>query len=115
LPEGDTGWIDATIAESTRVPEAPFSGIGHALARLRASGCSDADLTEVARGMQAALLAALCYQLSDPGSLEPEVAGMSWALVQLDANGAVLGEIAGLHESVLETDPTGREMRPRDA
>ena len=25
----------------------------------------------------------------------------------------ILGRVEGLHESVLETDPTGREMRPK--
>jgi hypothetical protein len=39
---------------------------------------------------------------------------MAWALVQIGDDGDVLGNIGGLHESVLETDPTGREMRPRD-
>ena len=115
LPDGETSWIDPTIAESERVPDAPFAGVGFALARLRAAGAADADVTDVARGMQAALLAAICYQLEDPGELEPEVADVGWALVQVDPAGVVLGEIGGLHESVLETDPTGREMRPPDA
>ncbi len=38
---------------------------------------------------------------------------VAWALAQVDDAGNVLGGIGGLHESVLETDPTGREMRPR--
>ena len=65
------------------------------------------------RATQAEALAGLCYLLADPGELEPEVANMSWALVQLDANGEPTECIQSLHESVLETDPTGREMRPR--
>jgi hypothetical protein len=63
--------------------------------------------------MQAELLFSLCYLIEDPGDVEPEVEDVAWALVQVDAEGTVLDTIGGLHESVLETDPTGREMRPR--
>ena len=63
--------------------------------------------------MQAQLLFGLCYLIDDPGELEEEIEGLSWALVELDTEGAVLHQIGGLHESVLETDPTGREMRPK--
>ncbi|MEW5927729.1 MAG: hypothetical protein AB1941_09595 [Gemmatimonadota bacterium] len=114
LPDGDTSWIDSWIEESRRSPDAPYAGVGAALARLRASGADDQDLTELVRGMQAQLLFALCYQLEDPGELEPEVQDVLWALVQVNQDGEVLGHISGLHESVLETDPTGREMRPRE-
>jgi hypothetical protein len=31
----------------------------------------------------------------------------------MDPEGLLGREIGGLHESVLETDPTGREMRPK--
>jgi hypothetical protein len=59
------------------------------------------------------LLFQFCYLLEDPGDVEPEVADISWRLVQVDDDGNVLANVSGLHESVLETDPTGREMRPR--
>jgi hypothetical protein len=41
------------------------------------------------------------------------VADILWVLAQVDEDGDLIGPIGGLHESVLETDPTGREMRPR--
>lgn len=63
------------------------------------------------RDMQAELLFQVCYLLSDPGDVEPEVADIAWALVELRKNGEAR-TIDGLHESVLETDPTGRDMRP---
>jgi hypothetical protein len=113
LVEDDTAWIEEWIGESRRSPDAPFAGVGTALARLRATGASDDDLTELARGMQAQLLFSLCHQFDDPGELEPEVQDVLWALVQINEDGEILGQISGLHESVLETDPTGREMRPR--
>lgn len=113
LADGDTSWIDSWIEESRGAPDAPYAGVGAALARLRSSGADDRDLTELVRGMQAQLLFALCYQLEGPGELEPGVQDVLWALVQINEDGEVLGHIGGLHESVLETDPTGREMRPR--
>jgi beta-phosphoglucomutase-like phosphatase (HAD superfamily) len=113
VEDGDTAWIDAWIEEARGAPDAPFAGVGAALERLRASGARDGDLTELVRGMQAQLLFALCHLLDGPGPVEPEAGGVLWALVQVNEEGEVLGHVAGLHESVLETDPTGREMRPR--
>lgn len=43
------------------------------------------------------------------GAPDPE----GWARSQVDDDGNILGFIGGLHESVLETDPNGRGMRPR--
>jgi len=112
LTDGDTSWIDLWITASRQGPDDPYAGVGAALSRLRAAGASDHDLTELVRGLQADLLFALCCQLEDPGELEPEVQHVLWALVQIDEHGEILGQLGGLHESVLETDPTGREMRP---
>lgn len=89
--------------------------MGQALKKLRARGASDAEIIDLVRGKQAELLFSFCYLLEDPGELEPEVADVSWVLAQLDQEGNVIGSIGSLHESVLETDPTGREMRPRQS
>ena len=113
VDENDSSWIDNVIQNSERSPEAPHAGIGHALKKLRALGAEDKDLTDFARGMQAELLFSLCYLLDDPGEIEEEIADLSWALVEVGPDGNVLHQIGGLHESVLSTDPTGREMRPR--
>jgi hypothetical protein len=115
VADGDTEWIGGQIENATSNPHGPFAATGLALQRLLETGADTLDLSDVVRGMQGELLFALCYLLSDPGVIEPAVEDVSWALVQLDADGQVLGEIGALHESVLETDPTGREMRPRSA
>ena len=114
VSEGDNTWIDRSIDESRRRPSDPYAGVGHALARLRKQGAADQDISDVVRGMQAELLFGFCYLLEDPGDVEPEVEDLLWCLVQTDDEGNVIGPINGLHESVLETDPTGREMRPRE-
>lgn len=112
IAEDDSAWISAEIEAAENEPEAPFAGVGHVLRRLKSLGASDEDLSELARGMQANLLLALCQLLDDPGlDEEPAAQDVGWALCQITDEGAV--PIGGLHESVLETDPTGREMRPR--
>jgi hypothetical protein len=115
LAEGDVTWIDREIQLSKRSPDAPGSGLGLSLSRLLSSGANRDDLTELARTVQWQLLHALCYQLSDPAIEEPELGELGWGLFEVNEDGKVGRPIAGLHESVLETDPTGREMRPRDS
>ena len=78
-----------------------------------ADGASRDDLTELARTAQWQLLHGLCYQLSDPAIEESELSDVGWGLFEVSKEGKVGREIEGLHESVLETDPTGREMRPK--
>ena len=107
-----SSWIETTIAHATRKPDDPYAGAGHALARLRARGATDRELTELVRAMQAELLFSFCYLLEDPGEVEPAVADLSWGLFLTDEEGNPLEHLGGLHESVLETDPAGREVRP---
>jgi hypothetical protein len=99
-----------------RWPRDPGAGAGQALQRILSSGASQEDVAELVRVMQWKVLAGLAYQLSDPSVVEypskdlPEV---SWKLFEVDEEGQPLHPIDMLHESILETDPSGREMRPR--
>ena len=111
-PATDTSWMEAQVAAAEKRSDQPGAGAGHALKRLLADGANREDLHTVVRTMQWELLHGLCYLLDDPGTLEPEVENLQWALVRVDEDGNAVGPIGGLHESVLETDPTGREMRP---
>jgi hypothetical protein len=114
IPEGDHSWIDEAIAEFKTDPDASFTGIGGALVRLLKTGASRDDLADLVRGMQAQLLVDFCYLLDDPSLTEPELGDVGWALVETDSEFEPTARtIGGLHESVLQTDPTGREMRPR--
>jgi cytosine/adenosine deaminase-related metal-dependent hydrolase len=113
VPEGDSGWIAGAIASAEARPDDAYASVGHALRSLRSHGATNEELTDLVRGMQAELLFQICYLLEDPGDLEPDVEDMTWSLVETDEEGNVIDDITGLHESVLEMDPTGREMRPR--
>ena len=116
IADGDTSWIDQKMAAAERQPRGPGAGIGPALTRLLAAGASREDITEVVRVMQWRLLERIACQLDDPGVVEypsKDMPQVSWALFEIDANNKPLREIGSLHESVLDTDPTDREMRPR--
>lgn len=114
LREDSVVWIDRQIQESERHPTGPYAGVGAALKRAVATGTPKQDLIDIARGAQAELLFQLCYLLDDPGLSEPELEAFAWGLFEVDENdNPIPPRIGNLHESVLETDPTGREMRPR--
>jgi hypothetical protein len=104
----DTSWIERELqANATE----PGGAIVSALRRLLAKDVAETDLTTVVRVMQWQLLFALCQLLDDPGDLEKEVEDVTWSLFQTDDMGRPIRSINALHESVLETEPSGREMR----
>ena len=115
IADGDTSWIDREISGAEKSPGTPGAGLGRSLKRLVSAGADREDLTEVVRAAQWQLLFGLCYQLSDPSIEEPELEHVAWQLFEVSDDGVPGRPIDGLHESVLETDPTGRAMRPKDA
>jgi len=116
IADGDTSWIDPLIQESERRPRDPGAGAGPALKRMLAVGASPEDIAEVVRVLQWHVLAGLAYQLADPGVVDypsEDLPRVDWTLFEVDEDGQPLHAINCLHESVLDTDPSGREMRPR--
>lgn len=117
IGDGDHKWIDSAVRQSAANPEEPYAGVGHALKRLLAAGASREDLAEVVRGMQAQLLFHLLYTFTagdHPRTSDTEFEGLAWSLRAVDRDsGKQVYELSALHESMLELDPTGREMRPR--
>ena len=93
-------------------PNKPGGDIGSAMTRLLAAGGHEGDLTKIVRVMQWRLLFGLCQLLDDPGDIEREAGDIAWRLFQVDEDDRPVAIIGGLAESVLETEPTGREMRP---
>lgn len=102
----DRAWLSENIAEA----DEPGGDLAPALGRLLAVGASERDLTAVVRVMQWRVLAGLCQLLDDPGHVEAEVADIAWRLFQVDESGLPIASLGGLIESVLATDPSGREM-----
>ncbi|MGP8052431.1 MAG: hypothetical protein ACLQAH_01275 [Limisphaerales bacterium] len=105
----DRTWIRTQAATDSSVPG---GAIAPALKRLLEKDVCEEDLTTVVRVMQWRLLSAFCYLLDDPGNLEDEVKDIAWRLFEVNKNGEPIAVIAGLHESVLDTEPSGSEMRP---
>lgn len=115
LDEDNTTWIEQRIQNAELNPNAPYAGIGHALKNCIQQGIAPQDLTAIARGVQAEMLFNLCYLLENPAFSESELQNFAWGLFEVDENDNPLPpRIGALHESVLETDPTGREMRPNN-
>ena len=102
VSEDDRSWIENALATK---PAGPGGAIVPALKRLLGAGASEQDLTDVVRVMQQNLLFNICYLLSDPGDVEPEVRDINWALFLVDENLEPIDMVGGLHESVFETEP----------
>jgi hypothetical protein len=111
ITEDDRSWIAHALATK---PTDPGGGIVPALTRLLNAGVSEQDLTDVVRVMQWRVLSRICYLLENPGDVEDEVRDIRWRLFQIDDDYAVIDVLGGLHESVLETEPSGRGMKPRE-
>jgi len=109
VKDGDQSWISEVCQSEANIPG---GAIGPAIDRLISNDVSRQDLTIVVRVMQWRLLSGLCRLIDDPGMLEGEVDNIAWRLFQVDENDLPIAPISGLVESVLETDPTAREMRP---
>ena len=105
----DASWI----SERKNDMSGPGGEIGPALQRLLALGASDGDLSAIVRVMQWRLLAGLCLLLEDPGDLEDDVKNIAWCLFEMDDDEPIR-PLDRLIESLLETDPGGREMRPKE-
>ena len=114
VAEGDSSWIEEQIKLARKWPQAPYAGLGQTLEKLRNQGVANEDLTTIARCLQAQMIFSLGYLLdSGPSEQTEEIQDVTWGLFQVDDDGHPLGPaISGLHESVLELDPTQREMRP---
>jgi hypothetical protein len=114
--DDDAEWIQRQVESARQDPDGPYAGVGHALARCIEKGVPAADIADIVRGMQAQFLFHLCYLLDDPQFPEKALRDFSWGLFEVDKDGKpVPPRIGDLYESVLETDPTGREVRPRKA
>jgi hypothetical protein len=111
----DQAWIELEMSYASQNPDAPCAGGGQSLKRLIERGANPQDLTDLVRAMQVGLLSHLCQILDDAGcvNVEPEIEHISWALIQTNEMDGTEEPIDALHESVLELDPAGREMRPR--
>jgi hypothetical protein len=112
VPDDDTTWIDNVLQNVPADSNDPFAGAAHSMRAMLDAGISKSVIAQLVRAMQAEFLSGLCYMMDDPGSVEGNDEYVDWSFVELDSDGNTGRTINCLHESVLETDPTGREVRP---
>jgi hypothetical protein len=83
------------------------------LESLLPKGATPEEFTELVRAKLAEFLFSLAYRLEDPMHEDEELQAVSWGLFITDEQGNPVAPLTGLHESVLQSDATGREGRPR--
>jgi len=117
VQEGDMTWIERELDRYRKEPNGVGAGAGRALSRLLDLGARAEDLTELVRTMQWHELFHVCSVVD--GAVDdyrnPWQPDEHWHLVLHEdlERCRVDKDVSGLHESVLELDPTRREMRPR--
>ena len=113
VSDDDTSWIDNVISNIPPDSTDPYSGAAHSIRRMLEAGITKSDIAQLVRSTQAEFLFDLCYMMDDPGAVDGNDDLVNWSFVELDADENPGRAINGLHESVLETDPTGREVCPK--
>lgn len=115
----DLSWIDAVLTNTPENSSEPLAGYGNGIRALLQAGADPADIAAVVRAQTAEFLFSLLYQMTDPesvpGNTDPNGAPHAqWGLFRIDpATGEPAEELKGLYESVLTSDPTHREGRPK--
>lgn len=113
VKEDDTSWIETEINDAKKYPNRPYAGLGQSLLRMIEIGANKDDINELVRNIQAQAIINFCYLLEDYLVVDGNKDYARWMLFCVDEYGEPTMPLTGLHESVLETDPTGREMRPK--
>lgn len=116
VPDTDHSWMDRAIAEFEGSPDAPYAGAGRAIKEMLGRKCSRDDISDLVRSIQAQTIFELCAYLDgvyEPAFLEDSMPEVSLVLLNVPSDDSEPQPVISLHESVLETDPTGREMRPK--
>ena len=110
----DSSWMQDAIRKVERDPTGFFADAGLALRRLIAIGASTDDLARIARFVAYASVFDTLNAIDSGGDLELGDDYPGWTLVETTGvDETVTGRyVAGLHESLLSMDPSGREGRP---
>ncbi len=111
----NTQWIDNLIGSAMRHPNEPFADAARALQRLLDIGARREDIARVARRIAYEAVFGVLERIDDGCDPDLDEDYPNWRLVEVDAGGRPTGRgIDGLHESIPEVDPSGREGRPDD-
>ena len=103
-------WMPQMVTESEENPHGFFADAGIALKRMQESGISMNDVGCVARFVAYSTTFSVLNRIDE--GCDPEAAEdvPGWVLAETNSEGEGTGRvIAGLHESILLLDPSGRE------
>ncbi len=111
----DLGWVER-VAALPLEPDRPLGDFGALVRRMLDAGLGAHEIARFAQIIGYETAFGLCCHLEDPiASYEgfpDDGEERSWGLFVVDRSGEPTTPLAGLHESILSMDPSGREMRP---
>jgi len=112
LKEDDFNWVDNQIEFNYSQPGDPCSQLPKALKEMLDKNINRETILDLIRVIQFNTLFHVCSTIDR--SFEADTPITSWALFEVDDDDNPKETLIGLHESLLEFDPSGKEMRPRE-
>ncbi|MFT3823522.1 MAG: hypothetical protein QM731_06355 [Chitinophagaceae bacterium] len=112
LKEDDVNWVDNQIEFNYSQPGDPLSQLPKALKEMLDKNVSRETIIDLIRVIQFNTLFHVCSTIDK--SIEADTPVTNWTLYETDDDDNPNNVINGLHESLLEFDPSDKEMRPRE-
>ena len=111
LKEDDVHWVDNQIEFNYSRQGDPCSQLPKALKEMLDKNVSRETILDLIRVIQFNTLFHVCSTIDR--AIEAETPIKNWALYEVDDDDNPMETLNGLHESLLQFDPSGKEMRPR--
>jgi hypothetical protein len=111
LPETATNWVEAQIHSTPAISPYPGAQLSTVVQEMVTKGVRPESIVDLVRVIQFEALFHVCQTL-DIGN-EVDTSLVDWALFEVDKQGQPTRVIDALHESLLEFDPSRRELFPR--
>jgi hypothetical protein len=112
IKEDDLAWIDNQIEFNYAQPTDSGAQLVEALKEMLHKGVARESIVDLLRVIQFQTLWHVCCIIDK--TYESDTPINQWSLFEVDDDQNPTREIGGLHESLYDFDPSGREMRPRN-
>ena len=114
--EDDTSWIEKVAREPA--DDSPCGDYGSLVRKMLNAGLSPEEIARFARIVGYYVAFGMCYHLGDPNAsyedFDDDTPEIEWDLYEVE-NDKPTTLISCVHEHLLMADPSGREMRPKNA
>ncbi|MBT2788257.1 MULTISPECIES: hypothetical protein [unclassified Halomonas] len=116
--EEDSSWVK-TISEA-EISKEPLGDFGAIINEMLSKGVASETIARFAKIIGYETAFRLCYHLEDPSASYDSFANdadtIAWGLFEvIPESDAPRQRLTGVHEILLSMDPSGREMRPKNA